>query len=134
MISIAPFAQLHFRTIRYPYASYRQKAVIPLRSTYTESDPMMLVRLLLFLSFLVCIGVNLYLSEQLIDEVERDMAMNERPSLKLLINGNAYFWRAIRQHRLLYPSSRLRRKVIILTVLTILNLLSFFASFPWSIS
>ncbi len=93
----------------------------------------MLIRLPLFLTFLVCIGVYLFLSEQLIDEVERNLPMNERPSLKLLINRQAYFWRAIRQHRLRYPASRLRRKVIISMVLTMLNLLCLFASLPWSI-
>jgi hypothetical protein len=94
---------------------------------------LMLIRLPFFLTFLVCIGVYLFLSEQLIDEVERDLPMNERPSLKLLINQQAYFWRAIRQHRRLYPASQLRRKVIISMVLTMLNLLGLFASLPWSI-
>ena len=94
----------------------------------------MLIRLLLFLSLLVCAAVSLFLENQLIDEVEQDLPMNQRPSLKLLINRRAYLSKAIREHRLRYPPSRLRRKVIIWDILTVLVLLGFLASLPWSFS
>ena len=94
----------------------------------------MLLRLLLFMSLLVCVGVNLFLKNQLIDEVEQDLPMDKRPSLKLLINRRAHLSKAIRQHRLRYPLSQLPRKVIIWDILTVLVFIGFLASLPWSFS
>jgi hypothetical protein len=59
--------------------------------------------------------------------------MDEKPSLRLLINRQAYLRRAIRQHRLRFPTSGLRRKVVTWHILTTINFFGFFASLPWSI-
>jgi hypothetical protein len=131
-------SQKHFSVSKQLFAWF-----IPLRNLRVERRASectetiqfkMLIRLLLFIALLVCAGVNLFLSNELIDEVEQDLPMNERPSLQLLINQQAYFWRAIRHHRLRYPASRLRRKVIMWDILTGLNFLGFLASLAWSIS
>ena len=94
----------------------------------------MLIRLLLFLSLLVCTGVSLFFQNQLIDEVEADLPMDEKPSLRLLINRRAYLSAAIRLHRLRYPASRLRQKVTVWGILTMTSFFEFIASLPWSIS
>jgi hypothetical protein len=57
--------------------------------------------------FLIFICGGLFLDQKIIAEVEKDLSIDQRPSL-ISLNGRAVARAAYRKHAALFPNSRLR--------------------------
>jgi len=62
--------------------------------------------------FLGSLCVALILDQKIIDEVERDLAIGQRPSLTSL-NGRRVATAACKRHAMLFPHSRLRSRNLV---------------------